>query len=107
MNAVKCSPFDDHPAAVLVLLRQHVAVEAVPVVLFCVFPGRLQFLGGSRGDEGEAVDLAVRMVQRHPDSLALVLEDKDVRDLFAGAELLVTVGPYLDEVRYAALAQAG
>src|SRR5215211_4825480 len=44
------------------------------------------------------------MVQGHAYGLALVLEDEDVIDLFAGAKLSVAIGPDLDQVPYAALA---
>ena len=76
-----------YPAGVLVLLGEQVAVQAAAFVLRPVLACRLQLLRGTRWDEWVAVDLAVRVVQGHPDSLALVLEDEDVIDLFAGAEL--------------------
>src|SRR5918997_2629730 len=88
------------------LFGEEVAVEA-SAVLFTVSAGGFQFFSRARGDEGVAVDLAVWMVQRHPYRLALVLEDEDVSDLFAGPELGVAVRPHPDEVADSPLRQPG
>src|ERR671912_688177 len=69
--------------------------------------GSFELLFRARGDERVAVDLTVRVVQRHPYRLAFVLEDKDVVHVVEGAQLLVTVGPHLDEVAYSPLRQPG
>src|SRR5215211_6726680 len=76
-------------------------------VLGAVLPGGVELPGGTRRDEGIGVDLAVRVVQRHAYGLALVLEDEDVLHEVQGAELLVAVGPHLDEVADASLAHPG
>src|SRR3712207_2007341 len=69
--------------------------------------GGVELLFRAWGNERVAVDLAVRVVQRHPYRLALVLEDKDVVYVVEGAQLLVTVRPHLDEVAYSPLRQPG
>jgi hypothetical protein len=96
--------FGQYPAGVLVLLGEEVAVQAAAFVLRSVVSGRLQLFRGTRWDEWVAVDLSVRVVQGHPDSLALVLEDEDVIDHFPDTKLPVAVSPHLDQVPYAALA---
>ena len=88
---------DDHAAAVFELLGEEVAVEA-GARLVPVAAGRFELLFRAGGDEGVGVDLAVRVVQRDAYGLALVLEDEDVLDERQRAELLVSVGPDLDEV---------
>ena len=50
-----------------------------------------------RGHKGQCVDLAVRVVQRDPDLLALVLEDEDIRNLRARAKRLIAIGPDIDQ----------
>ena len=44
-------------------------------------------------NEGEAVDLAVRMVERDADHLAAVLEDEHVADEVPGPEIEVAIFP--------------
>jgi len=62
-----------------------------------VLPRCLQLHGGHRRDEGQRVDLAVRVVEGDADLLALVLEDEDVLELGPRAERLVAIGPDVDE----------
>src|ERR687893_3022523 len=69
--------------------------------------GSFELLFRARGYEGVAVDLAVRVMQRHPDRLTLVLEDKDVLHEVQRTDLLVAVGPHLDEVADTPLAHPG
>src|ERR1019366_7665846 len=52
---------------------------------------------GPRGHEREAVDLAVRVVQRDPDLLTPVLEAVDLGDAVQGAEGRGPVGPRLHD----------
>src|ERR687889_521436 len=69
--------------------------------------GGFELLLRTWGDERVAVDLAVRMVQGHPYRLALVLKDKDVVHVAEAAQLVVTVGPHLNEVANPPLRQPG
>src|ERR687893_1293949 len=69
--------------------------------------GSFELLFRARGYEGVAVDLAVRVMQRHPDRLTLVLEDKDILHEVQRTDLLVAVGPHLDEVADTPLAHPG
>ncbi|MNX94335.1 hypothetical protein D3C86_1265620 [compost metagenome] len=86
----------DDPAAVLELGGEHVAVQAVarPGVVL----GLARKLALDLGRQvAEGVDLAVGVVERHPDGLALVLEDEDVGDLVTRPEGPVAVLPHPDE----------
>src|SRR5215218_611045 len=96
----------EYAAAVGVLLGEQVTVEA-GAMLPAMGTGGFELLLRTWGDEGVAVDLAVRMVQGHPYRLALVLENKDVVHVVEGSQLLVTVGSHLDEVEYSPLRQPG
>src|SRR5207237_6164593 len=83
---------EDDPPAVLDLVRQARALKATSLLRMEPARGR-QLLLRDRRNEGEGVDLAVRMVQRDADRLAPVLEDEHVADEVPGAELQVTILP--------------
>ena len=53
--------------------------------------------GGSRREVGIAVDLTVRMGQRHPDLLAAVLEAEHLLDAGRGHQVGGAVPPRLDD----------
>ena len=57
----------------------------------------LELARRNRRHERIRVDLPVRMVQRHADLDAAILERIDVLDVGARAELAVAVGPDVDE----------
>src|SRR6202022_4756396 len=54
-----------------------------------------QFRRRHRRDERIGVDLPVRVMERHADLLATVLEDEDVLDATASGEVPVAIGPDL------------
>jgi hypothetical protein len=55
------------------------------------------FCGGDRRIVGPHVQLAMRMIERHADGLAAVLEREDVGDAFVGAEIERPLRPGVDE----------
>ena len=95
----------DHPrAAALGLdgLGEQVPAGGLPV------PGhRGEHLLGPRGDERVGVDLPVRVGQRHPDLLAVVLEREDLLDPLDPRQLRRPLGPHVDDEAGALGAELG
>src|SRR3954463_14878375 len=85
-----------HSDALGLLVRDDVAVDTRASLV--VKPRRLLELASwPRWHVREAVDLPVRVVERHADYLALVLENEHVADIGTRAERRVTVGPHVHQ----------
>ena len=87
----------DDPAPVPAFLLENIADEVAARLVEMLLRQR-QFARNARRDERVSVDLAVRVMERNADRLALVLEDEDVSDEVELRKLGVAVGPDADEL---------